>query len=97
MEGENPPTGEDEGAEEDGLDHGGQQLFIVGNGEGDLLAGQQVELAVPFFELQRNGGEIIFPKGYFISSTAVDESIFVGCESFNHCPLYNYIIIWITI
>ena len=34
---------------EDGLDQRGQRFFMRGNGEGDLLAGQLVELAVPFF------------------------------------------------
>ena len=36
-------------AGEDGLDHGGERFFMRGNGEGDLLAGQLVKLAVPFF------------------------------------------------
>ena len=34
---------------EDGLDQRGERVFMRGKGEGDLLAGQHVELAVPFF------------------------------------------------
>ena len=34
---------------EDGLDQRGEQLLFAGKGEGDLLAGQLVELAVPFY------------------------------------------------
>ena len=33
---------------EDGLDQRGERVFMRGKGERDLLAGQLVELAVPF-------------------------------------------------